>query len=87
MGAAQQIYYTAFDAVFFQLQPVTRTLIESKIDGMGLRLKTFPHYRMKGHDRYRLRVGDYRIIYAFDAEKSIIHLLALGHRREIYRGY
>ena len=52
---------------------------------MGLRLKTFPHHRLKGHNRYRLRVGDYRIIYTFDAEQNIIHLLGVGNRKEIYR--
>ena len=52
---------------------------------MGLRLGSFPHYRMTGGHRYRLRVGDYRIIYTFDAVKNEIHLLAVGHRREIYR--
>lgn len=54
---------------------------------MNLRLKTFPHHRLKGHDRFRLRVGDYRIIYTFDAERNVIHLLAVGNRREIYRDY
>jgi mRNA-degrading endonuclease RelE of RelBE toxin-antitoxin system len=34
----------------------------------------------------RARVGDYRIIYTFNSEQNRIHLLALGHRREIYRG-
>ena len=52
---------------------------------MGMRLETYPHYRMKGGDRYRLRVGDYRIIYRFSLEKREIYLLAVGHRREIYR--
>ena len=52
---------------------------------MGLRLGSFPHYRMTGGHRYRLRVGDYRIIYTFDAGKNEIHLLAVGHRREVYR--
>lgn len=52
---------------------------------MGLRLGTFPHHRLKGSGRYRLRVGNYRIIYAFDLERNAIHLLAIGHRREIYR--
>ena len=54
---------------------------------MGLRLKTFPHHRLKGHARFRLRVGDYRIIYTFDPERNVIHLLAVGNRREIYRDY
>jgi mRNA interferase RelE/StbE len=87
MSAALQIGYTTFDAAFFKLPPNVRSRIEAKIDEMGLRLKTFPHYRMKGHNRYRLRVGDHRIIYTFDAEKNIIHLLAVGNRREIYRDY
>ena len=32
-----------------------------------------------------VRVGDDRIIYTFDAEQNTMHLLAIGHRREIYR--
>ena len=75
MTAALQIYYTAFDSAFFKLPPEVRSRIEAKIDEMGLRLKNFPHHRLKGHDRYRLRVEDYRIIYAYDAEQNIIHLL------------
>src|ERR1039458_9754294 len=67
MSAALQICYTTFDAVFLKLPPEIRARIEAKIDEMRLRLKTFPHHRLKGHDRYRLRVGDYRIIYTFDA--------------------
>ncbi|MDR3456816.1 MAG: type II toxin-antitoxin system RelE/ParE family toxin [Verrucomicrobiae bacterium] len=86
MSAALQICYTTFDAAFLKLPPEIRARIETKVDEMGLRLKTFPHHRLKGHDRCRLRVGDYRIIYAFDAERNIIHLLGVGHRREIYRG-
>jgi mRNA interferase RelE/StbE len=87
MSAAEQVYYTIFDAEFFKLPTADRTRIETKIDEMGLRLKTFPHYRMKGHNRYRLRVGHHRIIYTFDVEKNVIHLLAVGNRREIYRDY
>ena len=30
-------------------------------------------------------VGDYRIIYEFDLNRNEIHLITLGHRREIYR--
>jgi mRNA interferase RelE/StbE len=87
MAAASQIYYSGFDTAFFKFPALIQNRIESKIDEMGLRLKTFPHVRLKGHDRYRLRVGDYRIIYTLDLEKNVIHLLAVGNRREIYRNY
>ena len=40
---------------------------------------------MTGRNEYRLRVGDYRIIYDFDSAQNLIDLIALGHRREVYR--
>ena len=57
MSAALQIYYSGFDTPFFKLAPKVQSRIEAKLDDMGLRLKTFPHHRLKGHDRYRLRVA------------------------------
>jgi len=85
VSAALQIFYTRFDAAFFRLPKNVRERIEGKIDEMGLRLNSFPHYHLTGSNRFRLRVGDYRVIYTFDAAENVIHLLAVGHRREIYR--
>jgi mRNA interferase RelE/StbE len=86
VSAATQVYYTAFDHAFFRLPPEIQTRIQRKIDDIGSRLVTFSHYRLTGSDRFRLRVGDYRIIYAIDIAKNEVHLLSVGHRREIYRG-
>ena len=52
---------------------------------MGLRLAAFPHYQLTGSDRFRMRIGDYRVIYRYNITAGEIHLLAVGHRREIYR--
>lgn len=41
--------------------------------------------KLKGTASYRIRVGDYRVIYHPDPPNKIIRLLAVGHRREIYR--
>ena len=38
---------------------------------------------MAGTSTVRLRVGDYRVI--FDETKGTITVLAIGHRRDIYR--
>ena len=35
-------------------------------------------------DRFRLRVGDYRIIYGVNDGKVTVLVLVVGHRREIY---
>ena len=34
---------------------------------------------------YRIRVGDYRVIYTIDAGRLVVLVVDLGHRREIYR--
>jgi mRNA interferase RelE/StbE len=85
VSAATQVYYASFDAVFLKLPPALRGRVQMKIDEIGLRLASYPHHRLKGSNRFRARLGDYRIIYTFDLEQNKIHLLAIGHRREIYR--
>lgn len=42
--------------------------------------------KLAGHeDRYRLRVGDYRVIYEVIDGQLVILVVGVGHRREIYR--
>ncbi|WP_424404722.1 type II toxin-antitoxin system RelE family toxin [Microcoleus sp.] len=33
---------------------------------------------------FKLRVGDYRVIYSFDDDLNVITIHQIGHRREIY---
>ena len=35
--------------------------------------------------QFRLRVGDYRVVYAFDRNKREIEVYRVRHRREVYR--
>jgi len=85
VSAALPIYSRDFDADFFKLPGQLQARIESSIDRLGMTLDSHPHHRMKGVDAHRFRVGDYRIIYDFDRAKGVLHLLAVGHRREVYR--
>ncbi len=55
-----------------------------------MRLKQFPQLggMVPEIENLKIReilVGDYRIIYRFDVAKGEIYLVAIGHRREIYR--
>jgi mRNA interferase RelE/StbE len=34
---------------------------------------------------WRIRVGDYRVIYEIDDKAKIVRVMKVGHRREIYR--
>jgi len=41
---------------------------------------------MTGEDSvYRVRVGDYRIVYEVTDDVLVIHVVRIGHRREVYR--
>ena len=34
---------------------------------------------------YRIRQGDYRILYVVDDKRSLIRVYRIGHRRKVYR--
>jgi mRNA-degrading endonuclease RelE of RelBE toxin-antitoxin system len=59
--------------------------VEHKIDELGVRLETFPHKRLKNRSEFKLRVGDYRVLYEFDVTAGRLHLHYVGNRREIYK--
>jgi len=40
--------------------------------------------KLKGRDGYRIRKGNYRIIYDVFDDILVIEVIALGHRKDIY---
>jgi mRNA interferase RelE/StbE len=36
-------------------------------------------------DHFRIRVGDYRVVYRVDGKRVVIVIVRIGHRREVYR--
>lgn len=43
--------------------------------------------KLQGTDYYRIRLGDYRVIYSIDDSDKLVRVLDIGHRREVYRKY
>jgi mRNA interferase RelE/StbE len=41
--------------------------------------------KLEGIEGYRIRVGDYRIVYLVDDDARVVDVARIGHRREIYR--
>ena len=41
--------------------------------------------KMQGSEGWRIRLGDYRIIYDIDDKEKAVVIRRVGHRREIYR--
>ena len=42
--------------------------------------------KLAGHsDRYRVRQGNYRVVYSVDDAQRVVLVVKVGHRREVYR--
>jgi mRNA interferase RelE/StbE len=85
VAAALQIWSPTFSRAFDDLAAPVRAAVQSKVDDMGTRLEAFPHWRLQGRPEFKLRVGDYRVLYEFDAKLGRIYLHYVGNRREIYK--
>ena len=42
--------------------------------------------KLTARDGWRIRVGDYRVIYAIDDSQQVATVLHVGHRRDVYAG-
>ncbi len=41
--------------------------------------------KLSGQERYRVRKGDYRIIYEVKDDQVIVVVVKIGHRKDVYR--
>lgn len=41
--------------------------------------------KLSGQDKYRVRQGNYRIVYSIQDTELIVWIVKVGHRREVYR--
>ena len=46
--------------------------------------KPIGYIKLKGRAGYRIRIGNYRVIYAIFDNELIIEIVTLGHRKDIY---
>jgi mRNA interferase RelE/StbE len=70
-----------------KLPKVIAKKAEKAIDALSEEPRPIGVKKLKGTDEhlYRIRIGDYRIIYSIEDEIKIVDVLKVGHRKEIYR--
>jgi mRNA interferase RelE/StbE len=69
-----------------RLQPRDR----NRVDAVILALENEPRppnvEKISGStNTWRVRVGDYRIVFAVDDEAQVVDIVSVAHRREVYR--
>ncbi len=76
-------------SVLKDLQPIPKEL-RGKIAVAILELSSEPRPASSkkladAGSAYRVRVGDYRVLYEVSDTERIVRVMAVGHRREVYR--
>jgi mRNA interferase RelE/StbE len=41
--------------------------------------------KLKGEELFRIRLGNYRVIYSIEDEKMLVFVVKLGHRKDVYK--
>jgi len=76
------------NAVQKQIKKLPRENQSNILDCL-VKLQTNPrpsgYLKMKNTEGYRIRMGDYRILYDIDDQEQKITLRKIGHRRDVYK--
>ena len=61
-----------------------RRLVE-RIAGLAENPRPVGVEKLSGQDKYRLRQGRYRILYAIEDQNLLVYVVKVGHRKDVYR--
>lgn len=67
-----------------KISPPDYTKIVAALKDLAADPRPFGYKKLKGRPGYRIRVGDYRIIYQVKDNILTVFVLIIGHRREVY---
>jgi len=59
--------------------------IMERIAALAENPRPFGCEKLSGQEKYRIRQGDYRIIYSIQDTQLTVWVVKVGHRREVYR--
>ena len=58
--------------------------IINTIDKLKINPRPYTVIKLKNTDKFRIRVGNYRIIYSIFDNKLIIEIIKIAHRKNVY---
>lgn len=59
--------------------------ISDIIDSLAVNPRPPGAKKLTGQEGYRVRKGDYRILFTVDDKATLVRIYRIGHRREVYR--
>jgi mRNA interferase RelE/StbE len=68
-----------------QLSAVEIPVIKEAIASLAYNPRPSGCKKLKGETAWRIRVGNYRVIYEIDDDKVIVIIVSVSHRKDVYR--
>ena len=62
-----------------------RKRLAARIKGRATTPRPTGSEKLSGEEKYRIRQGDYRILYLIEDASLTVTIVKIGHRREVYR--
>jgi mRNA interferase RelE/StbE len=67
------------------LPPTDRRRIAAKIQHLSTEPRPVGAEKLSGEEKYRIRQGDYRVLYEIDDPAKTVTVVRIGHRGDVYR--
>ncbi|MEM9905897.1 MAG: type II toxin-antitoxin system RelE/ParE family toxin [Cyanobacteria bacterium P01_D01_bin.44] len=68
------------------LSPQVQKRLKLKIDALSQDPRPSGVIKLSGEENlYRIRVGDYRVIYNIQDDRLLVLVVKVGHRRDVYQ--
>ena len=69
-----------------KLEPAIRGRVGVAIDQLAQNPRPVGVEKLQGQEnRYRVRVGEYRVLYEIEDRVLLVLVIRIGHRRDVYR--
>jgi len=68
-----------------QLPPKERARVVTRIQTLATDPRPPGAEKLSGQERYRVRQGNYRILYEIHDALVVVIVVKIGHRRDVYR--
>jgi mRNA interferase RelE/StbE len=73
------------DRTIAKLSANVRRRIANRIAALSENPRPPGAVKLTGEENYRVRVGDYRVIYSIHDDRLIVMVVDVGHRGDVYR--
>lgn len=76
------------ESVYKDLKVLSRSDLKrilSKIEELAQNPRPAGSQKLSGLELFRVRQGKYRIVYSIQDRELVVHVIKVGHRRDVYR--